>query len=88
MKLNPDFIPRELMDDFLLLPSGQAARDFKGIITLNEMGRAIFQLLPQVESEAELTQRLLEEYDVGEAELRADLSEFLGQLRERNILLD
>lgn len=88
MKLNPDFIPRELMDDFLLLPSGQAALDFNGIITLNEMGRAIFQLLPQVESEAELTQRLLEEYDVGEAELRADLSEFLGQLRERNILLD
>ena len=88
MKLNPDFIPRELMADFLLLPSGQAALDFNGIITLNEMGRAIFQLLPQVESEAELTQRLLEEYDVGEAELRADLSEFLGQLRERNILLD
>ena len=88
MKLNPDFIPRELMDDFLLLPSGQAALDFNGIITLNEMGRAIFQLLPQVESGAELTQRLLEEYDVGEAELRADLSEFLGQLRERNILLD
>lgn len=88
MKLNPDYIPRELMDDFLLLPSGQAALDFNGIITLNEMGRAIFQLLPQVESEAELTQRLLEEYDVGEAELRADLSEFLGQLRERNILLD
>ena len=88
MKRNPDYIPRELMDDFLLLPSGQAALDFNGIITLNEMGRAIFQLLPQVESEAELTQRLLEEYDVGEAELRADLSEFLGQLRERNILLD
>lgn len=88
MKLNPDFIPRELMDDFLLLPSGQAALAFNGIITLNEMGRDIFQLLPQVESEAELTQRLLEEYDVGEAELRADLSEFLGQLRERNILLD
>ena len=88
MKLNPDYIPRELMDDFLLLPSGQAALDFNGIITLNEMGRAIFQLLPQGESEAELTQRLLEEYDVGEAELRADLSEFLGQLRERNILLD
>ena len=88
MKLNPDFIPRELMDDFLLLPSGQTALDFNGIITLNEMGRDIFQLLPQVEDEEALTQRLLEEYDVGEEELRADLSEFLSQLRERNILLD
>ena len=88
MKLNPDFIPRELMDDFLLLPSGQAALAFNGIITLNEMGRDIFQLLPQVEHEEALTQRLLEEYDVGEEELRADLSEFLSQLRERNILLD
>ena len=88
MKLNPDYITRELMGDFILLPSGETTLTFNGIVTLNEMGRTIYERLPQVENEEALVRALADEYEVDEAELRADVSEFLAQMREKHILLD
>ena len=86
MDIKLEFILRDIAGDLLLVPAGKAALDLNGMLTLNEMGGEIWKLLPQVADEEELIQRLLEEYEVEEEELRRDVTEFLDSLKKLGIL--
>ncbi|HJA63646.1 MAG TPA: PqqD family protein [Candidatus Intestinimonas stercoravium] len=89
MRVDPDFIVRDLMGECILIPSGEAAARYSNaMMSVNEMGKRILELLPRVESEEQLTAELLEEYEVEPETLRADVREFLGALREHGVLLD
>ncbi len=86
MDIKLDFILRDIAGDLLLVPAGKAALDLNGMLTLNEMGGDIWKRLPQVADEEELIAQLLEEYEVEEAVLRADVTEFLNSLKKLGIL--
>jgi len=87
MKLNENYVLRQIAEEYILVPvTGDF--DFNGIIALNEVGKEIYDLLPQVANEAELVDRLFEIFDAPKQELATDVSEFIGQLRKEKILLD
>ena len=86
MKLKMEFVLRDIAGDLLLIPAGKAALDLNGMLTLNEVGGDIWNLLPEVEDEEELIARLLDIYEVEEAELRKDVTEFLDSLKKIGIL--
>ena len=86
MKIKRDFILREIAGDILLVPAGKTALDLNGMLTLNEVGAEIWKMLPEVEFEEEIVQRLLQEYDAEPAQVREDVSEFMSQLRKLEIV--
>lgn len=86
MKKKLDFVLREIAGDLLLVPTGKTALDLNGMLTLNEVGGEIWKMLDEVESEEEIVDRLLEDYDVQREELQQDVREFLDKLRELGIL--
>ncbi len=87
MKLNENYVLRQIAEEYILVPvTGDF--DFNGIIALNEVGKEIYDLIPQVADEAELVDRLFDIFDAPKQELATDVSEFLGQLRKEKILLD
>lgn len=86
MEIKREFVLREIAGDLLLVPTGKSALDLNGMLTLNEAGAEIWKMIPEVENEEEIVRRLLEEYEVDEAELRADVAEFTAKLREYEII--
>ncbi len=86
MKKKLDFVLREIAGDLLLVPTGKTALDLNGMLTLNEVGGEIWKMLDEVETEEEIVDRLLEDYDVQREELQQDVREFLDKLRELGIL--
>lgn len=86
MKIKKQLVKRSIAGDVLLVPIGSASAELKGLLTLNETASAIWDLLPQYDSAQELVARMLEEYDVDEAVLRADVEDFLAQLRQLDVL--
>ena len=68
------------------MPAGKTALDLNGMLTLNEVGAEIWRMLPEVQSEEEIVGRLLRDYDAEPAQVRADVSDFLGHLRELGIV--
>lgn len=86
MNCKHEFVLREVAGDYLLIPTGTTALDLNGMLTLNEVGAAIWNMLPEVENEVALAQRLAQEYDAPPEQIRADVAEFLGRLRELDIL--
>ena len=82
MKKKLDFVLREIAGDLLLVPTGKTALDLNGMLTLNEVGGEIWKLLDEVETEEEIVDRLLTEYEVEREELQKDVREFIGRLQE------
>lgn len=86
MKLKNNYIVREIMGDTILVPDGDRILDFNGIIVLNELGVFILNLLPDVESEEEIVAKILEEYEVDKDTAQKDVAEFMGRLRDIELL--
>ena len=88
MKLKYEFVERLIVDEYVLVPAGEAARTFGGMITTSEVGATIMRALKQDVSQAELLALLMEEYDVDAQTANIDLNAFVQQLRELNVLED
>lgn len=86
MQIKQQFILREILDEYVLVPTGKTAETFHGMASLNEVGARIWALLPGAADGEEIVQKLLEEYDVEERRLRQDVEEFLQHLCRENII--
>ena len=86
MKINKQFVIRAIMGENILVPCGDTAMDFNGLITLNDTAADIWGMLPEAADEDDIVRRMLEIYDADEATLRADVAEFMGKLREAGII--
>ena len=86
MKLKYEFSVRNVVGEHILVPLGEGALAFSGIITTSEVGAFLVELLGQEVGYDTLLSRMLEEYEVDEATARADLDEFLGYLDQLSLL--
>lgn len=86
MKLKYDFVVRNIVDEYVLVPVGEAALSFGGMITTSEVGAFLIGLLKEDVTREELARRLMAEYEVDEATACGDLDEFLGRLKKLDLL--
>lgn len=88
MRINPEFILRNIAGDRVVVPTGSASQRFNGLITMNEVATFIWNHVSEIESEEDMVKLVLEEYEVEEALARKDVHGFMNMLREQGILLD
>ena len=88
MKQNPEFIITDVGDDHILVPVGKAAVNFNAIISLNDMGQTIWNMLENETSAEEILKNILAEYEVSEAQAKADIDSFLAKLKENGAIED
>lgn len=50
MKRTKEFIKRNIAGEIVLVPSGQTAREFNGMVTLTETGEFIWEHIEEAES--------------------------------------
>ncbi|MCD7802900.1 MAG: PqqD family protein [Clostridiales bacterium] len=85
--MSKDFMLREIAGETLVIPVNEAAVHFQGIMSLNESGKLLWDRLQEDATEADLVTALLDVYDTSPEIAKQDVSVFLNQLREQNILL-
>ena len=88
MKVEKDFVLREIAGDYIIIPTGKTVLKFNGLITVNEVGVSIWKMLQEGATLEQLDQGNLNEYDVDEKTAREDIQEFLDQLDKGGILCD
>ena len=86
MKLKYEFVVRNIMDEYVLVPVGQAALKFAGMITTSEVGAFLIDLLKSDTDKNTLVQRVIAEYEVEEQQASDDVEEFLSQLQKLQLL--
>ena len=89
MKISKEFMLREIAGEYIVVPIGKAVFQFMGLITLNEVGRFLWELLQSKEySMDQLIQKICQSYEVEEAVAQSDVREFIDALKSRGILSD
>ena len=80
MKRTKEFIKRNIAGEIVLVPSGQTAREFNGMVTLTGTGEFIWEHIEETESFSHLVQLILEEYEVDKDTASQDAAGFIMQL--------
>lgn len=88
MKISNQFILRNVADEYLLIPVGEAALSLNGLIAMSESGALLFEKLKNGCTEEELVTALTSEYEVTEQVAKEDIKAFLAQMRELRILVE
>lgn len=86
MKIRGEYVLREIAGEHILIPVGESAVEMNGMITLNEVGVFIWNCLQEEMTYDEVLCSILEEYDAPASKVRKDLDDFLGQMRESNLI--
>ena len=87
MKIKEGFILRDVADKTFVVAVGELSKTFNGIITLNETGKFIWQLLSKETTEAEIVEKLLSECEDAEREVvEKDVKAFIEKLKGDQIL--
>ena len=87
MKLKYEFEMMSLGDDTIAVPVGDGAREYRGVVKMNESATRIFQILFHETSEEEILCILKKEYAASEVDLRKCIHETIQQLQERDMLI-
>ena len=86
MKIKEGFVLRNVVDEFIVMPTGDNIAKFEGAVVLNEVSAFIFKQLENPVSREDLLSAMLGEYDVDEATAAADLDALLEKFAEMGIL--
>ena len=86
MRFKKEFMLREIVGETILIPVGESNNHFNGIITINELGKFIWENLESSKDENVLLNKILDEYDVDEKTAKSDLDEFLDKLKKVDII--
>jgi len=88
MKIKTGYVLRELGNQCVVVPVGETAVTFNGIITLNKTGKYLWELLQEDVTVDDLVNGMLSKYDVTKEVATKDILEFLEVLRKHQILVE
>ncbi len=88
MKAKPGFILRNIVDEFILMPTGDNIGKFNGTVLLNEVSAFVWEKLQNSISKEDLLKAILDEFEVEKAVAAADLDALLTKLKEYDVIGD
>lgn len=88
VKIDKNFIVREVAGEYILIPVGEAALKFNGVFSVTEVGAEIWKGLTEGKKKEEIITCILEEYEVDETSLRTDYDAFIDRIRELSLITE
>lgn len=86
MRIEKEFILREIAGDYILVPVGNTALEFNGLLTVNAIGAFLWERMKKETTIDALTAAVLEEYEVDADTARKDVEEFVASLQKVGIV--
>lgn len=86
MKIKDGYLLREVAGNIIVVPVGEAAMNFNGLISLNETGAFLWKLLENDVEPKFLLSELMKEYDVDEEQAKKDITDVLNKLYSAGVL--
>lgn len=80
MKAKPGFVLRNVVDEYILMPTGDNIGKFNGTILLNEVSALVWEKMQNPVSKDDLLKAILDEFEVEKAVASADLEALLKTL--------
>ena len=86
MKKTKNFVLRQVIDEYILVPKGEAAERARGVMTLSETAAFIYEHLEETDSAEEMAELLGKEYNIGKESVIEDVQEVLDFLEKNGAM--
>jgi hypothetical protein len=86
MKIKPGFMLRKVVEVYVIIGIGNEAYEPNEIMSVNETGAFLWELLEKGAEKQELVEAMTAEYDVDAATAEADVEVFLNELRAKALI--
>ncbi len=86
MKRNDNFVLKELMGSSVLVPVGDIAMDFNGVITLNESAKFLWNACEGEFEIKDLVDALIAEYQIDIATATSGAEIFVNRMKEEGCI--
>ena len=88
MRRNDGFILRKAADLTVIVPVGREAVRFPGMLSVNETGRFLWELLQEEQTRQTLARALTDTFQVEGRQAEQDVHDFLEKLRAAGAVLE
>ncbi len=85
---NPNLIERQIGDEWLLVPTGEFAQQWNGMISLNEIAHFLWAQFKKPTSMGEVLQNALEEYNDPNNSLELEVRNFVYEYLYNHLLFE
>ena len=87
MKIKDGFLVKKIVDDYLVVPTGDNIVDFAVAVSLNESGAFLWEQLKSDRTKEDLVRALMAEYEaVDNPTAEKDVVEFISLLKSHGFL--
>lgn len=88
MRIKNGFVLREVAGQIMVIATGEASKDFHGMIKLNATGKEIWLGLQEGLSEQDIAAKLQDKYEVDVEMATQDVREFVQQMEEMGFVVN
>lgn len=88
MKIKDGFVLRRVLDEAIVVASGEASKNFHGMIKLNDSAADIWGWISEGLSESEIAAKLAEKYEIAPQKAAEDTRAMIEQMLEAGIFED
>lgn len=86
MRTKQGYVLKTVASCSVVVPIGDEALRFNGMINLNESGALLWKTLSSGADEQELIKVLTDEYDISEETAKADVEKFVSEMRSAGLI--
>lgn len=83
---NSDYVLREIVGEYMLIPTGKLSMRTNGVVTISESVAYLWKKMDEGKTVSQLCELLLEEYEVDRATALSDVNEMIDSMCEMEIL--
>lgn len=87
MRIKSGFVLREVAGQAMVIATGEASKDFHGMVKLNDTGRDIWQGLMDGLDEGAIAEKLAQKYDVEPERAAKDTRAMMARMEEAGFLV-
>ena len=85
MKIKKGFVLRRVLDEAIVVASGEASKTFHGMIKLNDSAADIWQWISEGKEEGEIAKLLSEKYEISLEKAVADTATMIKTMTENGL---
>lgn len=86
MKIKDGFILKDVAGSKIVIATGSARLDFNGVMTFNDVGAAVFNLLDGTRTVDEIASKIAADYGVDETMVKTDVEKLIEKMRNHNLI--
>lgn len=86
MKIRDGFILKDVAGSKIVIATGEQRMNFNGVITFNEVGAEVFNLLDGTNSVEDIVAKISSDYNAPVEIVKADIEKLIEKMKKHNLI--